>query len=246
MLTSQFAYGSLIWLPRLFAGKAEAEGYTVETAAIVGSLFAILLQLGGILSILAGHLGDRWQRRDLRGRATLSALGIWCAISFYVALFFLPLHGLDVPEQTGAGAVVAAVLASLVTNPWVSGAFFLALVALALTSIDSPNWFALISDVNLPEHRGTVFGLGLAAQGIGRSLGNGLTGAAFAFFGASMAPPLNLALGLALFQLFFVPTGLCYYLARRTIPKDIGEVRTLLVSRAEELSATVDPGGEDR
>ena len=43
----------------------------------------------------------------------------------------------------------------------------LATIALALTSANSPNWFALLADVNPPEHRGTVYSLGNLANGVG-------------------------------------------------------------------------------
>ncbi len=233
--TAQLAYGSLLWLPRLFAAKTQAEGYSLETAIMVGSLFAIVFNIGGGFAILGGYLGDRWQRRDPRGRALISAIGIWGGIPFFLVLFFLPLTGLAVVEEKGASGVVGAVLMSLVTNPWVVLSFVVALAALAFTSLDSPNWFALINDVNLPEHRGTVFGLGTMVLGMGRSLGNGLAGLAFATLSSSTTPPWNYAWGLALFQLFFLPTGLCYYIASRTIPRDIARARQTLAQRAMSL-----------
>ena len=208
--TAQFAYGSLIWLPRLFVARAQAAGYSLATATVVGSLFSSLFSLGALFSLLAGHVGDVWNRRDPRGRAILSAIGILGAIPFYVGLFFLPLRGLDVPADGGTVQVAVGVLSSMLSNGWVAGAFLLALSALALTSADSPNWFALISDVNMPEHRGTVFGLGNLSNGVGRAFGAGLTGVTFAFLAAQYAPPLNFAIGLAVFQLFFLPTGFCY------------------------------------
>ncbi len=235
-LTAQFAYGSLIWLPRLFAAKAEAAGCSLETATAVGSLFAILFQIGGLFSVLGGHIGDLWQRRDPRGRAMLSAIGILGAIPLFLGVFLLPLHGLEIPDPAGNVAVVRAVLSSVFTNGWVAATFLLALGALALTSVDSPNWFALLSDVNLPEHRGTAFGMASLANGVGRALGNGLAGMTFAYFSGRFASPMNYVLGLALFQLFFVPTGYCYYRATKTTPKDIADVRKTLVERAEAAS----------
>jgi MFS family permease len=213
----------------------KGEGSTLETATVVGSLFAIVFNIGGGFSILGGYLGDRWQRRDLRGRALISAIGIWGAIPFYLVLFFLPLRGLAFGEGAETSEVVGTVLASLATNPWVVLSFVVALAALAFTSLDSPNWFALINDVNLPEHRGTVFGLGTMVLGMGRALGNGLAGVAFAALGSTVASPWNYAWGLALFQLFFLPTGLCYYIASRTIPRDITRVRETLAQRAMAL-----------
>ena len=230
--TAQFAYGALIWLPRLFTAKVEAQGYSLETATMAGGIFAVVFQVGGVFSLLGGHLGDRWQRRDPRGRAMLSAIGILGAIPFYLGLFFLPMRGLDIPDGGGQLEVVLAVATSVVTNPWVGGAFLLGMVALALTAIDAPNWLALINDVNLPEHRGTTFGLSNLTFSLGRSLGNGVIGVTFVYLATVFAEPLNFVVGLALFQLFFLPTGYFYYRASKTTPRDIARVRSLLSERA--------------
>ena len=101
--TAQFAYGALIWLPRLFIAKVEAEGFSLETATIVVGLFAVLFQVGGIFSILGGHIGDRWQRRNPSGRAILSSIGILGAIPFYFGMFLVPMHGLAITDGGGTG-----------------------------------------------------------------------------------------------------------------------------------------------
>ncbi len=228
-LTAQATFGSLVWLPRLLEAKAEHQGYPNPTA--IGSVFAVLFQLGGVFSIVGGLVGDRLQRRTLSGRALVAAFGILAGIPFYVVLFFVPLK-VNVPPGASTGRTVLAVLESVVTEPTVAVAFLAALVALAFTSANSPNWFALLADVNPPEHRGTVYSMGNLVNGVGRAAGNGLVGAVFRALTRTLPPPLNYATGLALFQVFFIPTGVMYYLASRTSPKDIETVRQLLRSRA--------------
>ena len=235
-LTAQVAFGSLVWLPVLFRERAEAQGYSAGTAIVVGSLFATLFQLGGVLSIVGGLVGDRLQRRTPRGRALVAAFGVLAAVPFYWILFFLPMK-IDVPDGGSTGAIVMAVLRSVVTEPTVGLSLAMAVVALALTSANSPNWFALIADINPPEHRGTVYSLGNLTNGIGRAIGNGLIPVAFRLFQGSFASPLNYAVGLAVFQVFFIPTGVMYWLASRTAPRDIADVHRLLEKRA----ATVAP-----
>ncbi|NUR28561.1 MAG: MFS transporter, partial [Catenulispora sp.] len=222
-VTAQLTFGSLVWLPRLLQAKAEAQGYAQPTAIVVGTIFATIFQLGGVLSIVGGLLGDRLQRRTPRGRALVAAFGVLAGIPFYVILFFLPLR-LDMAADAGAGSATMAVLRSLVTEPAMALSALIALLALALTSANSPNWFALIVDVNLPEHRGTVYSVGNLANGIGRAAGNGVVGVVFSALGRAIAAPANYATGLAIFQLFFIPTGVLYYLASRTSPKDIAVV----------------------
>jgi MFS family permease len=233
-LTAQAAFGSLVWLPVLFAERAQSQGYSAATAVVVGSVFATLFQLGGVLSIVGGLVGDALQRRTPRGRALVAAVGILAAVPFYLVLFFVPIR-IDVPDGGGTGAVIGAVLASVFTEPTVGLSLLTAVVALALTSANSPNWFALIADVNPPEHRGTVYSLGNLVNGVGRAAGNGLVGVAFHGLRAAFPPPLNYAVGLAAFQLFFIPTGIMYWLASRTSSRDIEAVADLLHTRAERL-----------
>ncbi|MDA2979100.1 MAG: MFS transporter [Actinomycetota bacterium] len=231
-LTAQVAYGSLIWVPLLYQEKVIAQVYSDVTGQKVGGLFAAMFTVGALFSILAGHVGDRWQRRNLGGRAYVSAIGILGAIPFFLIFFWIPLNGLDVTEGASTITYLGEIFTALFTNPWVAGAFLSALIALALTSADSPNWFALISDVNLPEHRGTVFGVGTLVNGMGRGVGTALTTVAAQTLQKSLAPPLNLALSLSVFQLFFLPTGWCYWKAAQTAPEDITAVRSTLASRA--------------
>ncbi|MDX2342719.1 MAG: MFS transporter [Acidimicrobiia bacterium] len=237
-LSAQVAYGSLIWVPLLYQEKVMAAGYDLSTATKVGGILGAIFQIGGIFSILAGHIGDRVQRRTLRGRAIVSAIGILGAIPFFLLFFFIPLDSLEVTNGAGTATLIGEVLRNTVTNPWVAATFVTSVFAVALTGADSPNWFALISDVNLPEHRGTIFGVANFANGVGRSAGNGLTGAIAGAFETALPPPLNWAVGLSVFQIFFLPTGYCYYRASKTAPGDITEVRSILSQRAQEPTTT--------
>ncbi|HSF87458.1 MAG TPA: MFS transporter [Acidimicrobiia bacterium] len=235
-LTAQIAYGSLIWVTLLYQEKVLAQGYSESTATKVGGIFAAIFTVGALFSILAGHIGDRMQSRTLRGRAIVSAVGILGAIPFFLVFFWVPLRGLDVTEGAGTVTLAGEVLTSLVTNPWSLIAFLSGVGAIALTSADSPNWFALITDVNLPEHRGTVFGAGNLANGVGRSIGSAVTGPVANALERAVPAPWNWALGLTVFQVFFLPTGYCYWRASQTCPADITEVREIMGERAAAAS----------
>jgi MFS transporter, Spinster family, sphingosine-1-phosphate transporter len=231
--TAQIAFGSLVWLPVLFQARAEDQGYSTSTAVLVGSVFATLFQLGGALSILGGLAGDRLQRRTPRGRTLVAAAGVLAAVPFYVVLFFVPMR-IGVPDEAGAGAVIRAVLRDVVTEPSVGICLATAVFALMLTSANSPNWFALIADVNPPEHRGTVYSLGNLVNGFGRAGGNAVVAVVFRGLSGAFPPPLNYAVGLAGFQLFFIPTGIMYWLASRTVAKDLADTRAALLRVASE------------
>jgi MFS family permease len=239
--TAQIAFGSLVWLPVLFRSRAEHQGYSPGTAILVGSVFATLFQLGGALSIVGGLVGDRLQRRTRRGRALVAAVGVLAAVPFYIVLFFVPMT-ITVPDGAGAGAVLGAVLADVVTEPSVGLCLLTAVFALMLTSANSPNWFALIADVNPPQHRGTVYSLGNLVNGFGRAGGNALVAVVFRALAGAFPPPLNYAAGLAGFQLFFLPTGVMYWLASRTVARDMDDTHAALLRAARPHR---DVGGDE-
>ncbi len=233
--TAQIAYGSLIWVEFLYQNKVLEQGYDTATATKVGGLLGAVFRIGGLFSILAGYIGDRMQRHNLAARAQISAIGLLGAIPFFLVFFFLPLAGIEVTPGAGTAQLIPEVLRELVTNPFVAGAFVTSVLALAFTSADSPNNFALISDVNFPEHRGTVFGLQNLVNGLGRSAGNALTGPVAGALERALVPPLNWAVGLALFQVFFLPAGWMYWRAADSSPGDIRETRAIMAERGEQV-----------
>jgi MFS family permease len=232
--TAQIAFGSLVWLPVLFRSRAEHQGYSSGTAVLVGSVFATLFQLGGALSIVGGLVGDRLQRRTPRGRALVAAVGVLAAVPFYVVLFFVPMK-IEVPDGGSSGQVIKAVLGAVFTEPTVGFCLATAVFALMLTSANSPNWFALLADVNPPEHRGTVYSLGNLVNGFGRAGGNAVVAVVFRGLSGAFPPPLNYAVGLAGFQFFFVPTGIMYWLASKTVAKDMADTHAALLATASDL-----------
>lgn len=233
-LTAQVVFGSLAWLPQLFQARALDAGFPESTAIRVGAIFATIFQLGGALSIVGGLVGDRLQRRTPRGRALVACVGILAGIPFYVGLFFLPVH-LGVEHDASTAQILGYAFSSLVRDPTIALAFLAAVTALALTSANSPNWFSLIADVNPPEHRGTVYSLGNLVNGVGRAAGNSLYGVVLGAFGGPAGGAVAYASGLAVFQAFFVPTGVMYYLASRTAPADIAQVHETLRARARSV-----------
>jgi MFS family permease len=236
-ISAQVAYGSLTWGTLLYQEKVLAAGFDSDTATRVGGILAAIFQIGGIFSILAGHIGDKMQQRTLSGRAMVSTVGILGGIPFFLLFFFIPLRGLDVTAGAGFTTLVLEVLWNIVTNPWVAATFLTALLGIAFSGADSPNWFALMSDVNLPEHRGTVFGIANLANAFGRAPGSALASGLAGALERSLPPPMNWAVSLSVFQVFFLPTGYCYYRAAKSSPGDIREVRSILSQRSADFRA---------
>ena len=88
--------------------------------------------------------------------------------------------------------------------------------------------------MNPPEHRGTVYSLGNLVNGFGRAGGNAMVDVAFRGLSGAFPPPLNYAVGLAAFQFFFVPTGVMFWLASRTVAKDMADTHAALLAAASE------------
>lgn len=230
------AYGSTVWVPRWAIARVQAEGYSLEVATIAGNLFVALFSVGSFFSVIAGHWGDKWQRRNPRGRTILSAVGLLGSIPFFIILYFIPFKGAAIPAEGNLLEIGWAVLMTLFTNTWVLAAFLVALLALAFQATDPPNWAALITDVNLPEHRGTIIGLSRLFRAAGNAVSVGLTGVVFAVLSADFAPPNNYAIGLAFFQILVIPAAACYFGASRSVPHDIGRVRQTLNERAARFA----------
>ena len=242
-ISAQVAYGSLVWGTLLYQEKVLAAGYDAKTATKVGGILAAMFQISGVLSIVAGHIGDRLQLRTLKGRAIVSTVGILGGIPFFLMFFFIPLRGLNVTAGADSVTLAVEVLRNLVTNGWVAAAFLTSLLGIAFSGADSPNWYALMSDVNLPEHRGTVFGAANLANAFGRAPGSALASSVAGALERSIAPPLNWAISLSIFQVFFLPTGYCYYRAAETSPGDIQEVRSILSRRSRKITESGHPEG---
>ena len=225
---AQFAYGSLTWLAALLTARLVAQGIEVSLANGIAALLWVVLQLGGIVSLFWGWLGDRLRQRHPRARALLAAYGFWAALPCYLVLFWAPLP----VDGAARGTALAVVLEQLGRNGWWWLALLGATLAVVAQATNAPNWYAMVSEVNLPEHRGTAFSFVTLANNIGRALGAFLVGVIFDWLQRTVAAPTNYALGLSLFQLFFVPAGLCFWLAARTAPRDTATVQRALRQRA--------------
>ncbi|MBV7337069.1 MFS transporter [Chloroflexi bacterium TSY] len=234
VLMGTMAFGSLVWLPRLYIGRLQALGYALDTATVAGNLLAVLFQLGLFGAVIGGYLGDRLERRYAPARAWLGTIGNWGTMPFLMIIFFLPIPFFEIPTDANTLGIVQATVWNLVTNPWILLAFIFSFIAFGLMALDNPNRAALISNMNQPEHRGTIAGLITLTAGFGLAVGNALTGIAQAFLSEQFAPPMNFAIGLALFQLFFIPAGYFFFLATRSTPRDVANARQILKKRGQQ------------
>lgn len=224
--------GTLIWLPTLYISKIQQQGYNIKISIIAaGYLFAIF-QLGGLISPLFGHIGDIMQSKTYKGRANLTSYFIFAIIPFYILIFIIPMNGLKLTQSTAPILILISVLKEILLNPWMSTIFVLSFIASALQSANTPNWLALITDVNLPEDRGTAFSIANLANGLGRTIGNAGVGILLSIISVNINSPKNYIIVLSIFQLFLIPSGLIYKIMEKSNIEDINKVKNILYKRA--------------
>ncbi|MBE2221637.1 MAG: MFS transporter [Anaerolineae bacterium] len=229
------AFGSTTWVPRWAVAQVEALGFDLEISTAVGNVFVILFSVGILMAIPAGYLGDKWQKRNPKGRTWLAMIALLGAVPFFILLFFMPIKGIVLPDQGNFWEMSAQLGVNLLLNGWILSLFIVAFLAMALFSSEAPNWAALITDVNLPEHRGTTIGITRIFRAVGNAISIGLTGFVFTMLSTNFSPPMNFSIGLAFFQLLVIPAGVCYYFASKTVPADIDTVKQTLTTRAQSI-----------
>lgn len=227
------ATGSLIWLPTLYISKIETLGYGLSEAMIVSAFLYGIFQIGGMTSSYFGHLGDVMQRRSYSARARITAVLVLVTMPLYILLFIFPIERLALPETTNSVTIFFSLLGQLVLNPWMLGLFIISFFASAAQSANTPNWLALITDVNLPEHRGTVFSIANLANSLGRTVGNLGIGAVLSLVSLVLAHPTDYVLTMVLLQLPLVPSALCYYIMAKHNVRDIHRVKRTLHRRGK-------------
>jgi hypothetical protein len=225
--------GSLIWLPTLYISKIRTQGYNNSTAIIAAGYLYALFQLGGLTSAFFGYMGDMFQRKSYKGRALLTSFFVLVTAPLYIIMFLIPMKGLSLPNVNNAYLVLLGLLKQIVTNPWITAMFILSFLASAAQSANTPNWLALITDVNLPEHRATAFSIANLANSLGRTLGNVGIGYVLITVSTYTSEPNSYIITLILFQLFLIPSAFFYLKMAKSNVLDIREVKSQLRKRAK-------------
>jgi Arabinose efflux permease len=226
--------GSLIWLPTLYISKIQHQGYSTGTATIAAGYLFALFQIGGLTSSFFGYLGDVFQRKSYEGRALLTSFFVFITMPFYMAMFLLPMNNLSLSDSNSPSLILLSLLKQVIINPWIAGMFILSFLASASQSANTPNWLALITDVNLPEHRGTAFSVSNLANSLGRTLGNVGIGYVLTIISVYRGEPQNYIITLIIFQMFLIPAAYYYIKMAKSNAKDIGEVKSILRKRGKK------------
>lgn len=224
--------GSLIWLPTLYISKIVNQGYDSRTAIIAAGYLFAMFQLGGLTSAGFGYLGDLFQRRSYKGRALMTAFFVFLTMPLYMVMFIMPMNKLLI-NNSSTYSIFLSLFREIFTNPWIFGIFILAFLASATQSSNTPNWLALITEVNLPEHRGAAFSVSNLANSFGRTIGNVGIGYLLSFISIYKGEPTNYVIAMIMFQIFLIPAAFSYLKIAKTNVEDIKEVKEILYKRAK-------------
>lgn len=224
--------GSLIWLPTLYISKIQSQGYDNKTAIIAAGYLYGMFQLGGLTSAGFGYLGDLFQRKSYKGRALMTSFFVFITMPLYMIMFIVPMNKLLI-DNSSTYSILISLLREIIINPWILAIFILAFLASATQSSNTPNWLALITEVNLPEHRGAAFSVSNLANSFGRTIGNVGIGYVLSFISIYKGEPANYVITMIVFQIFLIPAALCYLKIAKTNVRDIKEVKKTLYRRAK-------------
>lgn len=227
--------GTLIWLPTLYISKIESLGFSSKTALIASGYLYALLQIGGLASIYFGHLGDKLQRHTYSGRIVLSAFAIAITIPLFIMMFSINIRTLTLVDNPNPVVIFTGLLKEFIINPQMLIMFLLALGATAAQSANSPNWLALLTEVNLPEHRATTFSIANLVNGVGRAAGNIFLGAVLKIISVSTHEPQNYIITMIIFQVFYMVSLFCYIILLKHIKGDLCDVKDVLTQRAKKF-----------
>ncbi|CAD5244956.1 MFS transporter [Thermococcus camini] len=189
-------------------------GMEKETATFVLLILGIATVIG---TLVGGYVGDYFERRSPGGRALITGAAIFIGMLAAIGVIVYPLPSELSPLQWALLALYSIGL-------------------LQLVSFAGPNVTAIISQVNLPEDRGTVFGVFNIIDNVGKALGplfGGFLIEALRKAGYTNAQAYEYTLIIG--SLFWTLCALVWLWIRHQYPKDREEVRGILRSRAQEL-----------
>jgi MFS family permease len=242
ILQALFAYisiGAIMLLPIVFTFKIIATGVPDAPAEILGPVFAGIFEVGYGFAFIFGWLGDRYQKRTLKARSLVSSIAVLIGVPLSIVVILIPLTFPGVPNTDDVIVVVGYLNSQFLTNPAVLGVLILSIFASVFVSAIDPNFFALIGDVNLPEHRGTMFGVSNFVAGVGRAIGIILLAGLQLLFLPSFSLDMAWIWAFIITLLFFIPTGICFALSARTAPADILRVKKILAERGKISMETI-------
>jgi len=185
-------------------------------AGAVNVAIAVVFAAGAAGAVVFGRLGDRLFRRDGRGKVAVALL---CNAAPAVFMVLFLLNRTWIPEGANLGQTLST-----------AGAWGLILTVAAAVFINqgvNPNWYGTLTDVNLPEHRGTMIALASVADMAGNALGP--------LVGSYIATMAGLRTAMASVLVFWVANIAFWLPVLRHVRGDLERVHGILEERAASM-----------
>jgi MFS family permease len=132
--------------------------------------------------------------------------------------------------KTFKGRALLTAVFVFLTAPFYIAMFIIPMTNLSLPSDNNP--FFILTDVNLPEHRGTAFSVANLSNSLGRTLGNVGVGLVLSMVSVHSKEPMSYIITLSLLQIFLIPSSICYVVMAKNNVRDIRNVKKTLNERA--------------
>lgn len=188
-------------------------GVDPETGIIAVIIIGIFAFLG---TILFAKIGDKKYLRDKRVRIKLGII-----LSLVEAPFILIAFLLEWRAPPDADFIY------LITTPIIIITILFAGFAMFFDSGIYPNWMSAITEVNLPEQRGTMISVANFCDALGRSLG--------IFIGAIIIDTIGFPPAMTMAALFTIISFAWWLPGLKYIKKDISSIKEILEDRANQM-----------
>jgi len=172
-------------------------------------------------SLLGGFAGDYFERRNRGGRAVITGLAIFIGMLAAMGMILYPFS----PQLTLFDWAFITIYSFLLIQ---------------FVSYAGPNVRAIISQVNPPEDRGTVFGLFNILDNVGKAIGPLFGGILIELIiGMGYSRALAYQYTLIIGSLFWIPCALVWIWIKWKYPEDRERLGELLRKRAEEIKKSM-------
>ena len=189
-------------------------GMDKTTATFVLLLIGVSTVIG---SLIGGFAGDYFENKQRGGRAVITGLAIFIGMIAVIVFILYPLPS------------------NLSILYWLLIGIY-SFILLQLVSYAGPNVRAIISQVNPPEDRGTVFGLFNILDNVGKAIGPLFGGFLIELMmSTGFSKPVAYEYTMLIGSLFWIPCALLWIWIRWSYPEDRDRIGELLRKRVEEI-----------
>jgi len=206
----------------------------LQTAAIFAGLLGVGYLLG---NAIMSFVGDILFRKNKKNRTRLATACMAFSIPFVLLMIFSiqPISSevvtnLSYPIPIPPGEMVSYIILTIIEIFKVSPSYIYYFIFGFIGAVLSTGWVsnksAVMMDVNLPEHKGTSTSFFSLAEQVGKGVTLLLSFTLITFLGS--------VINMMLFAVFFwVPSALLWYLASKSVVKDMDDKSRILSERKQ-------------